>query len=166
MVQIVTGLREFQLGDWNELCRIYRQGMDSNLATFESEIPSYEKWDAGHLPFGRLIAEQNGKVAGWVALSPISARSCFHGVAEVSIYVAREAKQCGLGTMLLNGVIDVSEQNGLWTLQSVVMRNNEPSLALHRKCGFRVVGIREKIARDPLGEWRDTVLLERRSSFV
>lgn len=162
----MTELREFQTGDWNEVCRIYRQGMESNLATFESEVPSYAKWDAGHLPFGRLVAEECGGVVGWVALSPVSARSCFRGVAEVSIYVAEEAKHGGIGTRLLNGVIDASQQNGLWTLQSVVMRNNEPSLALHRKCGFRVVGIREKIARDPCGNWRDTVLLERRSSCV
>ena len=159
-------LREFQAGDWAEVSRIYRQGMDSNLATFEAEVPSYEKWDAGHLSFGRLVFERCNGLAGWVALSPVSARSCFHGIAEVSIYVSAEAKHCGVGTMLLNGVIDASEQNGLWTLQSVVMRNNEPSLALHRKCGFRVVGIREKMARDPRGEWRDTVLLERRSSCV
>ena len=162
----MTGLREFQTGDWDEVRRIYRQGMDSNLATFEAEVPSFEKWDAGHLPFGRLVVEQCGMVAGWVALSPISARSCFRGVAEVSIYVAEEAKRCGVGTALLNGEIGVSEQNGLWMLQSVIMRNNEPSLALHRKCGFRVVGVREKMARDPRGDWRDTVLLERRTSFV
>jgi phosphinothricin acetyltransferase len=162
----MTKIREFQADDWDGVCRIYGQGMDSNLATFESVIPAYSKWDAGHLPFGRLVAERDGGVVGWVALSPISARRCFCGVAEVSIYIANEAKHCGIGTMLLTGEIDVSERNGLWTLQSVVMRNNEPSLALHRKCGFRVVGVREKIALDPHGDWRDTVLLERRSSFV
>ncbi len=157
-------LRKFEVSDWDEVCRIYRQGMDTNLATFESEIPSYEKWDRGHFPFGRLVAEENGRVSGWVALSPVSARACFCGVAEVSIYVANEIKGSGVGSLLLQAEIEESEQNGIWTLQSAVMRNNGPSLALHGKCGFRVVGIREKIARDPAGCWRDTVLLERRSS--
>lgn len=159
-------LRIFQESDWGEVCRIYRQGMDTNLATFESSVPPYEKWDANHLPFGRLVAESDGRVAGWVALSPVSARSCFRGVAEVSIYVADEAKNRGVGTLLLSGVIGASERGGVWTLQSAVMRNNEASLALHRKCGFRVVGMREKMARDPHGAWRDTVLLERRSSLL
>lgn len=158
-------LREFQENDWADVCRIYRQGMDTNLATFESAVPPYEKWDAGHLPFGRLVAEADGRVAGWVALSPVSARSCFRGVAEVSIYVADEAKNRGIGTLLLSGEISAAESGGLWTLQSVVMRNNGASLALHRRCGFRVVGVREKMARDPLGVWRDTVLLERRSAL-
>lgn len=157
-------LRKFEVSDWDEVCRIYRQGMDTNLATFESEIPSYEKWDSGHFPFGRLIAEEKGRVAGWVALSPVSARACFRGVAEVSIYVANESKGAGIGSLLLQAEIEESEHHGIWTLQSAVMRNNGPSLALHDKCGFRVVGIREKIARDPAGYWRDTVLLERRSS--
>lgn len=159
-------LRKLKASDWDEVCRIYRQGMDTNLATFESKIPSYEKWDSGHFPFGRLVAEQDGRLAGWIALSPVSARTCFRGVAEVSIYVADDTKGSGIGTHLLNAEIGESEQNGIWTLQSVVMRNNRPSLALHSKCGFRVVGVREKIARDPAGCWRDTVLLERRSSFV
>jgi phosphinothricin acetyltransferase len=159
-------IRKFREDDWEAVCRIYRQGMETNLATFESEIPPYSRWNAGHLPFGRLVAEQGGSVIGWVALSPSSSRRCFAGVAEVSIYVADGAKHCGAGMTLLNGVIEVSEQNGIWTLQSSIMRNNEPSLSLHKKCGFRVVGIREKIARDPLGQWRDTVLMERRSSFV
>lgn len=159
-------LRTFQPADWDEVCRIYRQGMDSNLATFESEIPPYSKWDAGHLPFGRLVAVDDGKVAGWVMLSPFSARRCFTGVAEVSIYIADEAKRCGAGSLLLMGEIAASEQNGVWTLQSGIMSNNAPSLALHRKCGFREIGLREKIARDPHGEWRDMILMERRSALL
>lgn len=159
-------LRKLMASDWDEVCRIYRQGMETNLATFESEIPSYERWDIGHFPFGRIVAEQDGRVAGWVALSPVSARTCFSGVAEVSIYVADDIKGSGIGTRLLNAEIGESEQNGIWTLQSVIMRNNRPSLALHSKCGFRVVGVREKIARDPAGCWRDTVLLEHRSSLM
>lgn len=159
-------IRKFREDDWEDVCRIYRQGMDTNLATFESEVPLYPKWDAGHLPFGRIVAEHEGKVVGWVALSPVSTRRCFTGIAEVSIYIANDAKRHGAGRMLLNGVIEASEQNGVWTLQSCIMRNNEPSLALHQKCGFRVVGVREKMARDPRGQWRDTVLMERRSSLV
>lgn len=156
-------VREFREEDWQDVRRIYRQGMDSNLATFETEVPPYSKWDVGHLPFGRLVAESDGKVVGWIALSPVSGRCCFNGIAEVSIYIANEARHHGIGTALMNAEIEISEQNGLWMLQSCIMRNNAPSLALHKKCGFRVIGIREKMARDPFGQWRDTVIVERRS---
>lgn len=152
--------------DWKAICRIYRQGMDTNLATFEAVIPPYEKWDESHLQFGRFAAVHGGQVVGWVALSPTSRRKCFSGVAELSIYIANEAKHMGVGTLLLNQEIADSQQHGIWTLQAGIMRNNAPSLALHRKCGFREVGVREKIARDPFGNWRDMVLMEWRNPNI
>jgi len=156
-------VREMKRDDWDAVAAIYRQGIAGSLATFETACPPYEKWDAAHLPFGRFVCENDGKITGWVALSPTSPRACFSGVAEVSIYIAEGAKRRGAGTLLLQKVIGASEQNGVWTLQSSIMRNNEPSLALHAKCGFRAIGYREKIARDGRGRWRDTVLMERRS---
>ncbi len=159
-------VREMMANDWDRVSEIYRQGMDTNLATFESACPTYPKWDEAHFPYGRLVCERtDGGVAGWVALSPFSGRLCYSGVAEVSIYIAAETRHSGVGTMLLNGEVEESEKNGVWTLQSQIMKNNPASLALHKKCGFRVVGYREKIARDPTGEWRDMVLMERRNSM-
>lgn len=161
----MIAVREMEKRDWPEVCRIYRQGMETNLATFEKEIPPYDVWDKTHLPFGRLICEDEDKIAGWTALTPFSGRSCFAGVAEVSIYISNGYKHTGIGTRLMRELIGSSEQHGIWTLQSQIMRNNEPSLALHLKCGFRNVGYREKIAKDPLGNWRDMVLMERRSGL-
>lgn len=159
-------VRKMENGDWPDVCRIYRQGMETNLATFEKEIPPYDVWNKTHLPFGRFICEYENKIAGWTALSPFSGRCCFTGVAEVSIYIADGCKRMGIGTQLMRKLIQNSEHNGIWTLQSQIMKNNEPSLALHRKCGFRDVGYREKIAKDPHGNWRDMVLMERRSSLL
>ncbi len=156
-------VREMRKEDWDAVTAIYRQGMETNLATFETVCPPYEKWDAAHLPFGRFVCVGGNTIAGWVVLSPTSQRACFSGVAEISIYIANWAKRQGVGTLLLHKVIESSEQHGIWTLQSSIMRNNEPSLSLHAKCGFRAVGYRERIARDRQGHWRDTVLMERRS---
>ncbi len=156
-------VREMRRDDWNAVAAIYLQGMETRLATFETVCPPYEKWDRAHLPFGRFVCEDGGRIGGWVALSPTSARACFSGVAEVSIYIADGVRRQGVGTLLLRKAIESSEKNGVWTLQSSIMRNNAPSLSLHAKCGFRAVGYREKIARDGLGHWRDTVLMERRS---
>lgn len=151
--------------DWDQVRRIYLEGIATGQATFETESPSWEKWDRSHLPFARLVARDGGEVCGWAALSPASLRAAYAGVAEVSIYVAGEYRNRGIGRSLLERLVVESEQNGIWTLQAVVFAENEATLALHRGCGFREVGCRERIGKLN-GQWRDTHLLERRSSVV
>jgi len=133
-------------------------------ATFETETPSWERWDAAH-PALRPVAERDGSVVGWSALSPASARHCYRGVGEVSVYVAEEARGAGLGRTLLEELVERSEQAGYWTLTAGVFPENEASIRLHEACGFRAVGVRERIGQLD-GVWRDVVLLERRSAVV
>ena len=136
----------------------------ASSGTLETETPSWEGWDAAH-PELRLVAERDGSVVGWAALSPSSARHCYRGVGEVSVYVAEEAPGSGLGRLLLERLVERSEQAGCWTLTAGVFPENEASLRLHKACGFREVGVRERLGR-PGGVWRDVVLLERRSTLV
>ncbi len=158
-------LRLLQPADWPAVVEIYWDGMRDGLATFETETPSWDAWDAGHLAGQRLVAEVLGEIVGWAALSAVSQRRCYLGVADVSVYVAREARGLGVGRRLLEGLVAGSEAAGIWTIQASVFPENQASLALHGRCGFRVVGRRERIARRD-GVWRDTVLLERRSRAV
>jgi len=159
-----VNLRELRAGDWPAVRAIYEDGIRSGDATFETETPSWERWDAAH-PELRLVAERDGSVVGWAALSPASARDCYRGVGEVSVYVAAEARGDGLGRALLDELVERSEQAGYWTLSAGVFPENEASLRLHKACGFREVGRRERIGKH-VGRWRDTVLLERRSKIV
>ena len=154
-----------QPSDWTRVSEIYQEGINTKLATFETEVPTWERWDEVHLSDARLLAELDEKIVGWAALSPVSARPAYRGVAEVSLYVAEVARGRGVGKRLLGALVQESERIGLWTLQAVTFRENAGSVALHKKCGFREVGVREKIARLD-GVWRDTVLLERRSQEV
>jgi L-amino acid N-acyltransferase YncA len=149
--------------DWEAVREIYREGMATGNATFEKAEPSWEKWDAGHLPSCRWVAWAGDLVLGWAALSPVSARVVYAGVAEVSVYVAAQARGHGVGSTLLSALVAASEENGIWTLQASIFPENGSSIAIHRKCGFRVVGTREAIGFMD-GRWRDTVLMERRSS--
>lgn len=151
--------------DWEHVRAIYLEGIASGQATFETEAPSWEQWDAAHHSFGRLIARAEERVAGWAALSPVSRRKCYAGVAEVSVYVAASARGRGIGRLLLEAVIAEAERQGIWTLQGATFPTNEASLRLQRSCGFREIGRRERIAQLH-GEWRDTVLTERRSTVV
>jgi L-amino acid N-acyltransferase YncA len=148
--------------DWPEVRAIYAEGIAEGQATFEVEVPSWEQWDAGHLPHSRLVARQDNLVVGWAALSPISRRSCYAGVAEVSIYVRADDRHRGLGKALLKAVIVESERHGIWTLQGAAVTENLASLRLQESCGFRIIGRRERIAQRK-GVWRDTILTERRS---
>lgn len=151
--------------DWPHVGRILSEGIATGLATFQTEVPSYSQWDATHLVNCRLVAtDVSGEVLGWTALSPVSSRVAYRGVAEVSIYVAQAHRGRTVGTQLLDELIVQSEQAGFWTLQAVILAGNSASLALHRRCGFRMVGRRERIGRLPNGTWSDTLLLERRSS--
>ena len=149
--------------DWPAVARIYQEGMDSNLATFQTVCPSWEEWDAAHLKACRLVITRGGEAVGWAALSPYSGRPVYRGVGALSIYIGAEARGRGIGKTLLTAMIAVSEAAGFWTLQSGIMENNAASVALHTSCGFRMVGYREKIGRDRFGVWRNTLLMERRS---
>jgi phosphinothricin acetyltransferase len=151
--------------DWEQVRRIYLEGIATGLATFEVDSPSWESWDAGHLACCRLIACEGEVVKGWGALSPVSARKAYAGVAEVSVYVGQEHRGAGLGQALLGALIAESEKSGIWTLQAGIFAENAASLALHARCGFRIVGRRERIARLQ-GRWRDTILMERRSAVA
>ncbi len=144
---------------------IYRQGIATGHATFETETPSWDKWDAGHLPHSRLVARDGTGVLGWAAMSPVSGRRVYAGVAEVSIYIAGDSRGRGIGRALLEELIRHSEKNGIWTLQAGIFPENVTSIRLHKALGFREVGRRERIGK--LGDrWRDTLLLERRSKSV
>jgi L-amino acid N-acyltransferase YncA len=154
-------LRALTEDDWTAVADIYWDGMRDGLATFETELPSWETWDAAHLAEHRLVADQLGEVVGWAALSPASARRCYAGVVENSVYVARHAQGRGVGRRLLERLIAGAWTAGIWTIQTSVFPENHASLALHERCGFRVVGMRERIAKRD-GSWRDTVFLELR----
>jgi phosphinothricin acetyltransferase len=151
--------------DWPRVAAIYNEGIAGGLATFETECPSWEEWDAAHWTFCRLVARSGDEVVGWAALSPVSRRPCYAGVAEVSVYVDAGVRGQGIGRALLEALIRESEAHGVWTLQGATFAENAASLRLQASCGFRVVGRRERIA-ELNGVWRDTILTERRSGSV
>ncbi len=151
--------------DWEQVRSIYLDGIATDHATFETTGPAWDEWDAAHLRHSRVIARSGDTLRGWAALSPVSSRCVYGGVAEVSVYVGRDGRGAGVGRALLEALIAVSEQNGIWTLQAGVFPENNASIALHKKCGFREVGRRERIGKLN-GVWRDTILLERRSNVV
>ena len=157
-------IRDLRPEDWPAVREIYEEGIRGGDATFETETPTWERWDAAH-PDLRLVAERDGVVVGWAVLSPASARRCYRGVGEVSVYVAEAARGAGLGRALLDELVGRSEQAGYWTLTAGVFPENEASVRLHRACGFREVGVRERIG-EAAGVWRDVILLERRSAVV
>jgi len=159
-----VSIRELRPDDWPAVRAIYEDGIRSGDATFETETPSWERWDAAH-PEVRVVAEWDDSVVGWAALSPASARDCYRGVGEVSVYVAEDARGEGLGRALLEEVVRRSEQHGFWTLTAGVFPENEASVRLHEACGFREVGVRERLGELD-GVWRDVILLERRSRQV
>jgi L-amino acid N-acyltransferase YncA len=158
-------LRELRPDDWPEVAAIYWDGIRSGLASFETSVPSWEEWDAGHLPAPRLVAVVLDEIVGWAALAPVSSRRCYRGVAENSVYVAREWRGRGVGRLLLDALVRRAERGGIWTIQTSVFPENRASLALHLRAGFRIVGARERIAKRD-GLWRDTLFLERRSALV
>ena len=151
--------------DWDAVRAIYLEGIASGNSTFEQSAPDWQVWDQGHLPCCRLVARIGDEVLGWTALSPVSSRRVYAGVAEFSIYVADHARGRGIGRALLKALIEASEQEGIWTLQSGIFPENTASLELCRRCGFRVVGTRERMGSMD-GRWRDVVLIERRSTVA
>jgi phosphinothricin acetyltransferase len=157
-------IRAMKNNDWDGVVDIYVQGIKTKRATFQTEAPSFEEWDKGHIKDCRLVAvNSDDEVLGWVALSPTSSRCVYRGVADVSIYIAENSRGNSIGSTLMNAVIEESEKIGIWTLQSGIFEINEASRELHKKCGFRSVGVREKIGCDIDGVWQNTVLMERRS---
>ena len=151
--------------DWPEVRRIYLEGISTGNATFEVEAPSWERWDAGHLPDCRLIACNGGEVLGWAVLSPVSSRRVYAGVTEVSVYVGESARGGGVGRALMTALIEVSEKTGIWTLQAGIFPENVASIELHKSLGFREIGRRVRVGK--MGDrWRDVVLMERRSKIV
>jgi phosphinothricin acetyltransferase len=147
-------IRPMDERDWPSVRRIFEEGIESGTATFETEAPEWEPWDAAHRPDCRLVALDRNRVAGWAALTPYSARAAYAGVAEVSVYVAAACRGRGIGRALLTALVECTERAGIWTLQAGVFAQNDASLALHRSLGFRVVGVRERIGR-LRGEWAD-----------
>lgn len=157
-------IREMHVQDWSQVSTILKEGIATGFATFQQEVPEYSQWDATHIACCRLVAvDDDGSILGWAALSPVSSRVAYRGVAEVSIYVAQAHRGKSIGKQLLGYLICESEQSGYWMLQSVILVGNEASIALHESCGFRAVGKRERIGRLPNGMWSDTLLMERRS---
>jgi L-amino acid N-acyltransferase YncA len=159
-------IEEMESSDLEEVNNIYVEGIKTGLATFQTEAPTWENWDKSHLQSCRLVARSESSILGWVALSPTSSRSCYAGVVEVSIYIGEKYKGQGIGKSLLTSIIKQSEENGIWTLYCAIIRENIGSIVLHRKCGFREIGIREKIAKMSNEAWHDVVLMERRSKVV
>jgi L-amino acid N-acyltransferase YncA len=158
----VRGLRP---EDWPAVRAIYQAGIATGNATFETAVPCWEAWDAAHLPAHRLVATDAGRVLGWAALAPVSDRCAYAGVAEDSVYVAPDAQGRGVGRALLQAVLASAEQAGVWTVQTGIFPENQASVRLHQACGFRLVGVRERLGRLH-GRWRDVLLLERRSPLL
>ena len=160
-----TQIERMNRDDWEAVRSIYREGIETGHATLDTAIPDWNVWDAEHRSDCRIVARDADRVVGWAALSPVSERCVYGGVAEVSVYVAGEARGKGLGKALLQALIDGSEEAGLWTLQAGILPENRASIHLHKKLGFREVGRRERIGQRD-GVWRDEILLERRSPTV
>ncbi len=160
----ILDIRSLVKRDWPDVERIYKAGILTGSATFEITTPTWAKWDQNHLEHSRWVAD-NGKVLGWVALSPVSDRCVYGGVAEVSVYIDPKERGKGIGKMLLTKVIESSESNGIWTLTAGMFPENAGSIALHEKCGFRKIGYREKIGK-LFGVWKDNLIYERRSKVI
>ncbi len=151
--------------DWDAVKEIYEEGIATGNATFQQSAPAWEEWNSSHLQHSRIVAKEKGNVLGWAALTPVSGRCVYAGVAEVSVYVSDKARGKGLGKQLLQKLIEESEANGIWTLQAGIFPENTPSIKIHEACGFRIFGTREQIGKMN-GTWRDNLVLERRSKTV
>lgn len=158
-------IREMTENDSSRVLEIYKMGLETRNATFETKVPSWNDWDLKHLRHSRFVYVDDNTILGWAALTPVSSRKVYEGVAEISIYIDRDFTSKGLGSQLMSKIIISSEEHGIWTLFSSIFPENIATLNLHKKFGFRVVGTREKIAQLD-GKWRDTVILERRSTKV
>ena len=159
-------VRNMEQADWEQVALIYLEGINTGKSTFQGEVPPWEIWDAGHIKTCRLLACEGSEVLGWAALTPFSSRAVYSGVADLSIYIGEKHRGQGVGRLLLAAIIEESEKLGFWTLQSKIIGENTASIELHKKCGFRVIGYKEKLGRMPNGIWHDIVLMERRSNTM
>ncbi len=162
---MAIGIRVMTAEDWESVRAIYLDGIATGQATFETEAPTWANWNNAHLAAPRLVAASTDSLVGWAALSPVSARPVYAGVAEVSVYVDEKMRGQGIGALLLETLVKESEKNGIWTLQASIFPENAGSVSLHKSFGFREVGTRERIGKMK-GVWRDTLLFERRSKLV
>jgi L-amino acid N-acyltransferase YncA len=163
---VAVSIEAMKPGDWPAVRAIYQEGIETGDATFELDAPTWEAWDASRLPDHRLVARnESGTVVGWTAVSPVSDRCVYEGVVESAIYVAPEARGRGVGTALLRALVEGTEAHGIWTIQTGIFPENAASLRLHEACGFRVVGVRERVGKHR-GRWRDVVFVERRSPAI
>jgi phosphinothricin acetyltransferase len=158
-------IEPMEVMDWPQVAAIYQEGIDTGIATLETAVPPWDTWNTAHRPDCRFVARNGEGIVGWAALTPVSGRCVYAGVAEVSIYIAAGARGQGVGKTLLNVLIDASEQVGIWTLQAGIFASNTASIGLHKVCGFREVGIRERLGQLH-GVWQDIMLMERRSREV
>ncbi|WP_236262812.1 GNAT family N-acetyltransferase [Aggregatimonas sangjinii] len=158
-------VRPMHSDDWESVSRIYAEGIATGFATFETDVPSYESWDAAHMQSCRIVASENGNILGWAALSPVSNRCVYGGVAEVSVYIGEKSRGKGVGKLLMKTLIHDSESVGIWTLQSGIFPENKGSVQLHEKMGFRYIGKRERVGKLD-GIWKDNLLFERRSKTI
>jgi len=156
-------IEKMQAADWEQVKRIYEEGVQTGNATFQTSMPDWDEWNKSHLEHSRIVVKENENLLGWAALTPVSGRCVYAGVAEVSVYVSANARGRGIGRQLLQKLVTESEANLLWTLQAGIFPENVLSIKIHEACGFRIVGKRERIGKMN-GNWRDTVLLERRSN--
>jgi L-amino acid N-acyltransferase YncA len=158
-------IKNFTKQDYFQVAEIYKQGIETGIATFQNDIPDWESWDKSHLANCRIAVFEGSEMAAWAAITPVSSRCVYAGVGEVSIYVATNFRGKGVGEILLNYLIKESEKEGLWTLQSGIFAENIGSINLHKKCGFRQIGYREKVGQKN-GVWKDNVIMERRSTII
>ncbi len=159
-------IREMKLSDWDSMVEIYNQSVKKGDVTFATECPAFEDWDASHIKECRFVYEIDGKVVGYTVIAPTSKRQAYWGVVELSIFVDENYLRKGIGKALLEKLCEETEKLGYWTLYSAIFSVNKASIELHKKCGFRVIGTRENIAKDIFGEWQDTTILERRNKIM
>ena len=159
-------IEKMKKSDWKQVANIYLEGIKTEIATFQANVPTWDEWNNSHITSCRLIVRLDDIILGWCALSLTSSRCVYKGVAEVSIYISEKYKGQGIGTTLLISLIKLSEENGFWTLYSAIIRKNTASISLHKKCEFREIGIRERIAKMSNEKWLDVILMERRSKTV
>ena len=160
-----TTIEPLRAEHWSEVARVYAEGIATGDATFETEVPPWESWDLSHLSEHRFVALRDGEVLGWAAVSPVSDRCVYGGVVENSVYVANRARGQGIGIRLLEALIASTEEAGIWTIQTGIFPENDASVGLHERVGFKVVGRRERLGKLD-GQWRDVLLLERRSATI
>lgn len=158
-------IREMNINDWEQVSEIYLQGIEKGVATFNTKCPSYEEWDKEHISVCRFVYADGDKIAGWVAISPISSRCVYKGCVEMSVYIDNDYQGRGIGTALVKKLVCEAQKQGYWSIFSAVISINTASIALHKKCGFREIGYRERIAKDRFGNWQNTILFELRDNF-